>query len=76
MAIRAYFELFDFSGKKSAIELFDTIFEKDSLKGSFRKNEMNYEILQLSADSRYLSSVALKVLLRPNLAFARFFTFQ
>ena len=37
------------------------IFEKDLLKGFFRKNKINYEVLQLSAGSRYLWSVAHKI---------------
>ena len=55
------FRTFRFLGEKKAIELFDIIFKKGSLKGSFRKNKTNYETLQLSADSPYLWSVALKV---------------
>ena len=38
------------------MELFISIFENSSAKGSFRSNKINYEILQLSADSRYLPS--------------------
>ena len=35
------------------------IFENTSLKGSFWQNKINYDILQLSADSRYLWSYVL-----------------
>ena len=42
------------------MELFISIFENSSPKGSFRQNEINYEILQLQADSRYLQSGPLK----------------
>ena len=43
------------------MELFISIFENSSAKGSFRSNKINYEILQLSADSRYLQSGPLKI---------------
>ena len=39
---------------------FYIIFGMSSLKESFRKSKMNHEVLRLSADSRYLCSVALK----------------
>ena len=42
------------------MELLISIFENSSAKGSFRSNKINYEILQLSADSRYLQSGPLK----------------
>ena len=42
------------------MELFISIFENSSAKGSFRSNKISYEILQLSADSRYLQSGPLK----------------
>ena len=44
---------------QSAMELFISIFEKSSPKGSVSSNKINYEILQLSADSRYLQSGSL-----------------
>ena len=43
-----------FRKKQSAMELFISNFENSSPKGSFRYNKINYEFLQLSADSRYL----------------------
>lgn len=46
--------------KQSALELSDIIFEKGSSKGPLGKNKVNNEILQLSRDSIYLQSVALK----------------
>ena len=49
-----------FRRKQSALELFDIIFEKGSSKGPLGKNKMNNEILQLSRDSLFLQSVALK----------------
>ena len=49
-----------FRKKQRAVELFISIFENSSPKGSFRQNKINYEILQLSADSRYLQSEPLK----------------
>ena len=42
------------------MELFDIIFEKGSSKGPLGKSKRNNEILQLSTDSRYLQSLALK----------------
>ena len=42
------------------MELLISIFENSSAKGSFRWNKISYEILQLSADSRYLQSGPLK----------------
>ena len=42
------------------MELLISIFENSSAKGSFRSNKINYEILQLSTDSRYLQSGPLK----------------
>ena len=44
---------------QSAMELFISIFENSSPKGSVSSNKINYEILQLSADSRYLQSGSL-----------------
>ena len=41
------------------MELLISIFENSSAKGSFRSNKISYEILQLSAGSRYLQSGAL-----------------
>ena len=55
-AASTQFELLVFPEKQSAMELFISIFENSSPKGSFRSNKINYEILQLSADSRYLQS--------------------
>ena len=46
--------------KKSAMELFDLIFEKGSSKSPLGKSKRNNEILQLSTVSRYLQSLALK----------------
>ena len=51
-----------FRKKQSAMELLISIFENSSAKGSFRSNKISYEILQLSADSRYLQSGPLKLL--------------
>ena len=51
--------VFDFSEKAKRDINFRSNFEKGSLKGSFRKKKRNYEILQISADSRYLWSVAI-----------------
>ena len=48
-----------FRKKQSAMELFISIFENSSPKGSVSSNKINYEILQLSADSRYLQSGSL-----------------
>ena len=48
------------------MELFISIFENSSPKGSFRQNKINYEILQLSADSRYLQSGPLKEVVQNN----------
>ena len=45
------------------MELFISIFKNSSAKGSFSLNKINYEILQLSADSRYLQSGKI---IRPN----------
>ena len=49
-----------FRKKQSAMELFIFIFQNNSPKGSFGWNKINYEILQLSAHSRYLQSGPLK----------------
>ena len=49
-----------FRKKQSAMELFHFIFQNSSPKGSFRWSKINYEILQLSAHSRYLQSGPLK----------------
>ena len=49
-----------FLKKQSVMELFISIFENRSPKGSFGQNKINYEILQMSADSRYLHSGPLK----------------
>lgn len=38
------------------MELFDIILKKVYQKGPLGKNEMNYEILQLSAESRYFET--------------------
>ena len=43
------------------MERFISIFENSSPKGSFREHKINYEILQLWADSRYLQSGPLKL---------------
>ena len=48
------------------MELFISIFENSLPKGSFRQNKINYEILQLSADSRYLQSGPLKEVVQNN----------
>ena len=48
------------------MELFISIFENSSPKGSFRQNKINYEILQLSADSRQLQSGPLKEVVQNN----------
>ena len=48
------------------MELFISIFENSSPKGSFRYNKINYEILQLSADSRQLQSGPLKEVVQNN----------
>jgi len=65
-----------FRKKQNAMELFISILENSSPKVSFGKNKTNYEILQLSADSRYLQSGPLNTL-RPsntgNKAFTRLF---
>ena len=53
---------FIFRKNESAMELFNMIFENTSPKGSFWQNKINYDILQLSADSRYLWSYVLKYL--------------
>ena len=45
------------------MELFISILKNSSAKGSFRSSKINYEILQLSADSRYLQSGKI---IRPN----------
>ena len=50
-----------FRKKQSAMELFISIFENSSPKGSLRQNQINHEILQVSADSRYLQSGPLKM---------------
>ena len=50
-----------FRKKQSAMDLFISIFENSSPKGSFRYNKINYEILQLSAESRYLQSGPLRI---------------
>ena len=50
-----------FRKKQSAMEVLISIFENTSAKGSFRSNKINYEISQLSADSRYLQSGPLKI---------------
>ena len=42
------------------MELLISIFENSSAKGSYGSNKISYEILQLSADSRYLQSGPLK----------------
>ena len=55
----ANFELLDFSEKAKRARTFSNNFLKCSAKGSLRYNKIKYEILQLSADSRYLQSVAL-----------------
>ena len=61
-AIWSFFKLFDFLEKaKRNITFWCIIFEKGLLKGFFRKNKINYEVLQLSAGSRYLWSVAHKI---------------
>ena len=51
---------FIFRKNESAMELFNMIFENASPKGSFWQNKINYDILRLSADSRYLWSYVLK----------------
>ena len=51
---------FIFRKNESAMELFNMIFENTSPKGSFWQNKINYDILQLSADSRYLWWYVLK----------------
>ena len=48
--------------KESAMELFIFIFSNSSPKGPFGWNKINYKILQLSAQSRYLQSAPLKLL--------------
>ena len=61
-AIWSFFKLFDFFEKAKRNRTFwCIIFEKGLLKGFFRKNKINYEVLQLSAGSRYLWSVAHKI---------------
>ena len=47
---------FIFRKNESAMELFNMIIENTSPKGSFWQNKINYDILQLSADSQYLWS--------------------
>ena len=68
---------------QGAMELFISIFENSSPKGSFRSNKINYEILQLSADSRYLQSGPLNkalgqkvITLRTLLHLESFITFR
>ena len=51
-----------FQKKQSAMELFIFIFSNSSPKGPFGWNKINYKILQLSAQSRYLQSAPLKLL--------------
>lgn len=73
-SVEIFFNFSSFWRKKSAIELFNLIFkkkahqhdrtfpynfEKGSSKESFKKNKMNYNIVQLSTDSQYSWSVAL-----------------
>ena len=48
------------------MELFVSIFKNSLPKGSFRQNKINYEILQLSTDSRYLQSGPLKEVVQNN----------
>ena len=54
VAICAYFEVLDFSEKAKRDWTDDIRFEEGSPKWSFRKNKMNYEVLNLSTYSRYL----------------------
>ena len=54
---------FIFRKNESAVELFNMIFENTSPKGSFWQNKIDCDILQLSADSRYLWSYVLKCLI-------------
>ena len=56
---------FIFRKNESAMELFNMIFENTSPKGSSWQNKINYDILQLSADSRYLWSYVLNKKKRP-----------
>ena len=63
-----------FRKKQSAMELFISIFENSSPKGSFRQNKINYEILQLSEDSRYLRSGPLKSLVILRIIFIHKFS--
>ena len=51
-----------FYKNEKAMELFNTIFENSSPKGSFRLNKIKFEILVLSPDSSYLWSAVLKSL--------------